>query len=190
MEKSPESLEGRVAEWLQVGRRDQAPDNAGEVTLGLDARGRGDGHSGQPLGQGPSRVCASCVWACVGPSDSCSTAHEPSGCRVRWGVQGRTGAARAAGVGARPRGMEAFQPLTSYTTACPGRASTQPIDPVRGASLYPESRGGRPQIQAQALGQQVAGPTGGYRRAGFQTMAVVWEGRVSGPGKGRGRGDG
>lgn len=184
-----------MAERLQEGGRDQEPDEAGEVTSGLDARGRGDGHSSQRLGQvpqGPSHVCASRVWARVRPHVSCSTAHEPSGCRVRRGVWGGARAARAAGVRDGPRGMEAFQPLTAYTTAgtCPGRASTRLVDPVRGADLYPESRGERPQIQAQERGRQVAGPTGGYRRAGFQMMAVVWEGRVSGPGKGCGRGDG
>ena len=184
-----------MAGRLQAGGRDQEPDEAGEVTSGLDARGRGDGHGGHDLGQvprGPSHACASCVWARVRPRVSCSTAHEPSACRVRRGVWGGARAARAAGVGDGPRGMEAFQPLTSYTTACtcPGRASTGLVDPLRGADLYPESRREQPQIQAQEWGRQVAGPTGRYRRAGFQMMAVVWEGRVSGPGKGRGHGDG
>ena len=80
-----------MAERLQAGGRDQEPDEAGEVTSGLDARGRGDGHGGHDLGQvprGPSHACASCVWARVRPRVSCSTAHEPSACRVRRGVWG------------------------------------------------------------------------------------------------------
>ena len=58
-----------MAERLQAGGRDQEPDEAGEVTSGLDARGRGDGHSSQRLGQVPQgpepRVCITRVGTCV-----------------------------------------------------------------------------------------------------------------------------
>lgn len=154
---------------------------------------------GVSVPQGPSRVCASCVWARVRPRVSCSAAREPSGCRVRRGVRGRARAARAAGVGGRPRGMEAFQPLTSYTAACmcPDRASTRLADLGRGADLYPESRGGGHRFKHKSRGggcplwtRQAGRPTGGYGKASFQTTAAVWEGCVTGPGKGRGRGDG
>lgn len=179
-----------MAELLQGGGRDQGPDEVtqrGDLGAGLDARGRGDGHSSRRLGQraqGPSFVCASCMWARVRPPVSCSAAREPSGCRVRRGIQGRARAARAAGVGGKPRGMEAFQPLTSHiaTCMCPDGASTRLVDLGRGADLYPESRGGRPQIQVQKPWRRV--PT--VDTAGGRAHGRVRESQFSDDGSGPG----
>lgn len=163
--------------------------SASEVTSGLGwTREAGvmvtAADDGVSVPQGPSRVCASCVWARVRPRVSCSAAREPSGCRVRRGVRGRARAARAAGVGGRPRGMEAFQPLTSYTAACmcPDRASTRLADLGRAAGLYPESRGGRPQIQAQEPGRRVPA----VDTAGGKAHGRVRESQFSDDGSGPG----
>lgn len=66
---------------------------------------------------GASHVCGH-VWAHV----ILPTAYEPSGCRVSVGGPGQDRSSQSRQVGDGLRGMGAFQPLTSYTTACPGRA--------------------------------------------------------------------
>lgn len=140
---------------------------------------------GVSVPQGPSCVCASCVWARVRPRVSCSAAREPSGCRVRRGVWGRARAARAAGVGGRPRGMEAFQPLTSYTATCmcPDGASTRLADLGRAAGPYPESRGGRPQIQAQEPGWRVPAVDTAGGKAHGRVRESQFSDDDSGPGR-------
>lgn len=141
-------------------------------------------NDGVRVPQGPSRMCASCVWARARPRVSCSTAREPSGCRVRRGFRGRARSARVAGVVGGPRGMEAFQRLTSHTATCmcPDGASTRLVDLGRGADLYPESRGGQPQIQAQEPGRRA--PT--VDTAGGRAHRRVQESQFSDDGSGPG----